>query len=166
MAILLGYGASAINPYLAYEILADLALGNRLSKDVGATKALELYIKALCKGLLKIMSKMGISTLRSYRSAQVFEAMGLNRDIVDKYFGGTAISDRGHRPRRDRPRGQRALPGRQRTGGYGAEDPRERRPLRLPQGRRAAPVEPGVDPTISSRRTRTTTTTSTEVRRA
>ena len=54
------------------------------------TKALENYIKALCKGLLKIMSKMGISTLRSYRSAQVFEAVGLNRDVVDRYFEGTA----------------------------------------------------------------------------
>jgi glutamate synthase domain-containing protein 2/glutamate synthase domain-containing protein 1/glutamate synthase domain-containing protein 3 len=89
MAILLGYGASAINPYLAYEILTDLALSNRLSKNVGATKALELYIKALCKGLLKTMSKMGISTLRSYSCAQVFEAMGLNRDTVDRYFEGT-----------------------------------------------------------------------------
>ncbi|MBN1268520.1 MAG: glutamate synthase large subunit [Kiritimatiellae bacterium] len=90
MAVLLGYGASAINPYLAYEIVADLALRSRLSKDVGATKALELYIKALCKGLLKIMSKMGISTLRSYRSAQVFEAIGLNSGVVGEFFPGTA----------------------------------------------------------------------------
>lgn len=89
IALLLGYGASAINPYLAFEIVADLALRKRLSKNIGATKALELYIKALCKGLLKIMSKMGISTLRSYRGAQVFEAIGLNRDVVDRYFGGT-----------------------------------------------------------------------------
>ena len=90
MALLLGYGASAINPYLAFESVADLALRNRLSKDVGVAKAVESYIKALCKGLLKIMSKMGISTLRSYRSAQVFEAVGLNHDVVDRYFGGTA----------------------------------------------------------------------------
>jgi glutamate synthase (NADPH/NADH) large chain len=73
IALLLGYGASAINPYLAFECVADLALRNRLSKDVGVAKAVESYIKALCKGLLKTMSKMGISTLRSYRSAQVFE---------------------------------------------------------------------------------------------
>ena len=90
MALLLGYGASAVNPYLAYEILTDLATRNRLSKDVGAIKALELYINALCKGLLKIMSKLGISTLRSYRGAQAFEALGLNHDVVAKYFEGTA----------------------------------------------------------------------------
>jgi glutamate synthase domain-containing protein 2/glutamate synthase domain-containing protein 1/glutamate synthase domain-containing protein 3 len=90
VALLLGYGASAINPYLAFESVADLALRNRLSKDVGAAKAVESYIKALCKGLLKTMSKMGISTLRSYRSAQVFEAVGLNHVVVNRYFGGTA----------------------------------------------------------------------------
>ncbi len=90
VALLLGYGASAINPYLAFEILVDLALRNRLSRDVGPTGALESYTKALCKGLLKIMSKMGISTLRSYRSAQVFEAVGLNSDMVLRYFDGTA----------------------------------------------------------------------------
>jgi glutamate synthase domain-containing protein 2/glutamate synthase domain-containing protein 3 len=89
MAILLGYGASAINPYLAYEIITDLASTRHLSKDLGAAHALELYIKALCKGLLKIMSKMGISTLRSYRFAQVFEAVGLNTELVNRYFEGT-----------------------------------------------------------------------------
>ncbi len=89
MAILLGYGASAINPYLAYETITDLALTKRLGKDVGAAHALELYIKSLCGGLLKIMSKMGISTLRSYRFAQVFEAVGLSSDVVDRYFEGT-----------------------------------------------------------------------------
>ena len=90
MALLLGYGASAINPYLACEILTDLATRNRLSRDIGATKALESYIKALCTGLLKIMSKLGISTLRSYRGAQAFEALGLSGDVVEKYFAGTA----------------------------------------------------------------------------
>jgi glutamate synthase domain-containing protein 2/glutamate synthase domain-containing protein 1/glutamate synthase domain-containing protein 3 len=90
MALLLGYGASAINPYLACEILTDLAARDRLSKDVGPTKALELYIKALCTGLLKVMSKLGISTLRSYRGAQAFEALGLSQDLVSRYFEGTA----------------------------------------------------------------------------
>ncbi|MCE5252928.1 MAG: glutamate synthase large subunit [Actinomycetia bacterium] len=90
MALLLGYGASAVNPYLAFETLVDLALRDRLSKDVGSTAALDHYIKALCKGLLKVISKMGISTLRSYRSAQVFEAVGLNSEVVSTYFGGTA----------------------------------------------------------------------------
>ncbi|MBW1801266.1 MAG: glutamate synthase subunit alpha, partial [Deltaproteobacteria bacterium] len=61
-----------------------------MSRDLSVAVALENYIKALCKGLLKIMSKMGISTLRSYRSAQVFEAIGLNSDVVNKYFVGTS----------------------------------------------------------------------------
>ncbi len=90
MALLLGYGASAVNPYLACEIVTDLALTNALSKEVGATTALELYCNALRTGLLKIMSKLGISTLRSYRGAQAFEALGLSRDVIEKYFEGTA----------------------------------------------------------------------------
>jgi glutamate synthase domain-containing protein 2/glutamate synthase domain-containing protein 1/glutamate synthase domain-containing protein 3 len=90
MALLLGYGASAINPYLACEILTDLAARERLSKDVDPTKALEFYLKALSTGLLKIMSKLGISTLRSYRGAQAFEALGLDHTLVGKYFEGTA----------------------------------------------------------------------------
>ncbi len=90
LALLLGYGASAVNPYLAFEIIADQAIHNRLDRPIGAVKALEQYIRALCQGLMKIMSRMGISTLRSYRNAQVFEAMGLNRAVVDRYFGGTA----------------------------------------------------------------------------
>jgi len=89
LATLLGYGASAVNPYLAFETVADLVLSGRLSKDLSITQALENYIKALCKGLLKIMSKMGISTLRSYRGAQVFEAIGLNSDLISRYFPGT-----------------------------------------------------------------------------
>jgi len=90
MALLLGYGATAINPYLAFEIVADLALNNGFEQPINVAKALENYIKALCKGLLKIMSKMGISTLRSYRGAQVFESVGLNHDVIEKYFSGTA----------------------------------------------------------------------------
>jgi glutamate synthase domain-containing protein 2/glutamate synthase domain-containing protein 1/glutamate synthase domain-containing protein 3 len=89
MALLLGYGATAINPYLAFESVAAMAKGGELTKDVTVGMALENYVKALCKGLLKIMSKMGISTLRSYRSAQVFEAVGLNPELVDEYFLGT-----------------------------------------------------------------------------
>ena len=89
MALLLGYGATAINPYLAFETVADMAIDNRLAKPLHAARAIENYIKALCKGLLKVMSKMGISTLRSYRSAQVFQAVGLNRDVITRYFTGT-----------------------------------------------------------------------------
>lgn len=89
IALLLGYGATAINPYLAFDCVADLATRKVLEHDVGVTKALENYIKALSKGLLKIMSKMGISTLRSYRGAQVFEAVGLHSHLVKRYFTGT-----------------------------------------------------------------------------
>ena len=90
MALLLGYGATAINPYLAFETIAAMGLRQELNKPLGVDVALENYVEAICKGLLKIMSKMGISTLRSYRSAQVFEAIGLSRAIVDKYFPGTS----------------------------------------------------------------------------
>jgi len=89
MALLLGYGASAINPYLAFDIIADAAMNKHLEGEISVPKALENYIGALCKGLLKIMSKMGISTLRSYRNAQIFEALGLSREVVDTYFVGT-----------------------------------------------------------------------------
>ncbi|MBP5641226.1 MAG: glutamate synthase large subunit [Victivallales bacterium] len=82
-ALLLGYGATAIHPYLALETVSSLA------KDGDAAKATENYISAIDKGLLKCMSKMGIATLRSYRSAQMFEALGLGADIVRRYFPGT-----------------------------------------------------------------------------
>jgi glutamate synthase (NADPH/NADH) large chain len=89
-ALLIGYGASAINPYLAIETLEDLTLRNYLPEGISADKALYHYIKAVNKGLLKVFSKMGISTLQSYRGAQVFEAIGLNSSLIEKYFTGTA----------------------------------------------------------------------------
>jgi len=89
-ALLLGYGATAVNPYLAFETIAQMVEDKALEVEINGAKALENYIKAICKGLLKIMSKMGISTLRSYRSAQIFEAVGLKAAVVDKYFSGTA----------------------------------------------------------------------------
>jgi glutamate synthase domain-containing protein 1 len=85
MALLLGYGATAINPYLAFETIAAMCANGQLTAKVSVAVALENYIQALCKGLLKIMSKMGISTLRSYRSAQVFQAIGLNSDFANRY---------------------------------------------------------------------------------
>jgi len=87
-ALLLGYGATAINPYLAIESIANLVAKGEM--EIDAAHAVENYIMAVCKGLLKIMSKMGISTLRSYRQAQVFEAIGLDSEFVEKYFPGTA----------------------------------------------------------------------------
>ncbi|MDR1164990.1 MAG: glutamate synthase large subunit [Deltaproteobacteria bacterium] len=86
MAMLLSLGASAINPYLAYETVASLAESGGLSVPMTAAMAVENYAKALRKGLLKIMSKMGISTLRGYRGAQIFEAVGLGPEIMEKYF--------------------------------------------------------------------------------
>jgi glutamate synthase domain-containing protein 2/glutamate synthase domain-containing protein 3 len=90
LALLLGYGATAVNPYLAFESVAALAERKELGTAVSASKAVENYIAALCEGLRKIMSKMGISTLRGYRNAQVFESVGLSRKVIDAYFGGTA----------------------------------------------------------------------------
>jgi len=89
-ALLIGYGASAINPYLAFETLQDLKRRNLLPENVSAEYAEKNFIKAINKGLLKTFSKMGISTLQSYRGAQVFEAVGLNESLVSSYFPGTA----------------------------------------------------------------------------
>jgi glutamate synthase (NADPH) large chain len=88
MALLLGYGAAAINPYLAFETISDLIRSGALG-DVTERKAHRNYVKACTKGVLKIMSKMGISTVASYTGAQVFEAIGLSQDLVDEYFSGT-----------------------------------------------------------------------------
>jgi glutamate synthase domain-containing protein 1 len=89
LALLLGYGATAVNPYLAFETISHLASQKMLDSNIGIAQAIENYTRALCGGLLKIMSKMGISTLRSYRSAQIFEAIGLNSAVVNAYFEGT-----------------------------------------------------------------------------
>ena len=88
-ALLLGYGAGAVNPYLAFETLDDM-IRQRMLVGITHEKAVKNYIKALNKGILKVMSKMGISTLQSYCGAQVFEAVGLDRAFVDKYFTRTA----------------------------------------------------------------------------
>ena len=88
MALLLGYGAAAINPYLAFETIDDMIGVGRL-EGVTPRQARRNYIKASCKGVIKIMSKMGISTVASYTGAQVFEAVGLAPEVVDQYFTGT-----------------------------------------------------------------------------
>ena len=88
VALLLGYGASAVNPYLAFESIADLIALGRLT-GIDPKTAIDNYIKALSKGVLKIMSKMGISTVASYTGAQVFEAVGLDAELVQRYFAGT-----------------------------------------------------------------------------
>ncbi|HEY6304314.1 MAG TPA: glutamate synthase large subunit [Terriglobales bacterium] len=88
-ALLSGYGASAINPYLALECVESLARGGDLADGVTSELAVTHFIKSVNKGLLKTFSKMGISTLQSYQGAQVFEAIGLNKELVDSYFAGT-----------------------------------------------------------------------------
>ncbi|GIW81553.1 MAG: glutamate synthase, large subunit [Gemmatales bacterium] len=86
--LLIGYGAGAINPYLAFETLDDLIRQGHLT-NISHEKAVANYIKAVNKGVLKVMSKMGISTVQSYCGAQIFEAVGLNQDLIDKYFTWT-----------------------------------------------------------------------------
>lgn len=86
-ALLGGYGAEAVHPYLALDTLVDMAAS--LPGELTADKAIYNFKKAINKGLLKVMSKMGISTYMSYCGAQIFEAIGLNRALVDKYFTGT-----------------------------------------------------------------------------
>ncbi|MHB8337317.1 MAG: glutamate synthase large subunit [Ignavibacteriaceae bacterium] len=87
-ALLCGYGANAINPYLAYETLSDLCKNGFIPVDYKTAK--KNFVKAVSKGLFKIFSKMGISTLQSYCGAQIFEAIGLDTEIVNNYFTGTA----------------------------------------------------------------------------
>ena len=86
-ATLLGYGAQAINPYLAQECVEELVERGLLDKDKGA--AVSDYDSAILHGIVKIASKMGISTIQSYQSAQIFEIVGINRAVVDKYFTNT-----------------------------------------------------------------------------
>ncbi|MDH4200897.1 MAG: glutamate synthase large subunit, partial [Spirochaetia bacterium] len=86
-ALLAGYGAEAVCPWLAYETIASMA--SLLPEDLTTREAIKRFIKAIDKGLLKVMSKMGISTYQSYCGAQIFEALGLNSDFVKKYFTGT-----------------------------------------------------------------------------
>jgi glutamate synthase domain-containing protein 2/glutamate synthase domain-containing protein 3 len=88
-ALLSGYGASAINPYLALESVENLAWRGELGEGVTPDLAVKHFLKAIKKGLLKTFSKMGISTLQSYQGAQVFEAIGLNKELVESYFSGT-----------------------------------------------------------------------------
>ena len=127
MALLIGYGAGAINPYLAFESIEDLIAATAAMASTAWAgsiphKAVKNYIKACGKGVLKVMSKMGVSTVASYTGAQIFEAIGLGDELVDRYFTGTVsrlggigldeIAGRGGRPPRHRPpdAGPRSVP--------------------------------------------------------
>ncbi len=87
---LAGYGAEAINPYLAFDTLLDMHKHGEFPKEVSEDEVVYRYIKAVGKGILKVMSKMGISTYQSYCGAQIFDAIGLSSELVEKYFFGTA----------------------------------------------------------------------------
>ncbi|MDP6635045.1 MAG: glutamate synthase large subunit [Phycisphaerae bacterium] len=87
--LLCGYGANAVNPYLAFDALNELSRQGEIPEHIDAEQIVDNYIAAVKKGILKTMSKMGISTLRSYQGAQLFEAIGINRSVIDAYFSGT-----------------------------------------------------------------------------
>jgi len=115
-ALLIGFGAAAINPYLTMDTVHELVATGEIEGNPDA--AVRRYIKAVDKGLLKVMSKMGISTLASYRGAQIFEAVGLNRELIDQHFTGTPSRiagiglpelDREVRERHDRGFGRQAI---------------------------------------------------------
>jgi glutamate synthase (NADPH/NADH) large chain len=91
--VLAGYGAEAINPYLAFETIEDIRVRKEL--DIGADEAAQNFIKATGKGIQKVMSKMGISTYQSYCGAQIFDAVGLSQKLIDAYFSGTATTIEG-----------------------------------------------------------------------
>ena len=94
-ALLGGYGAEAVHPYLALEVVLDLAQRGQLGAALDGKKAIKNFVKATGKGLRKVMSKMGISTYMSYTGAQIFEAVGLSRALIDKYFTGTTSNVEG-----------------------------------------------------------------------
>src|SRR5688572_2711035 len=87
-ACLIAFGATAINPYLAISSIRDMKLNNKIQTSLDTEELKKNYIKAVCDGLLKVFSKMGISTLQSYQGAQIFEIIGLSDEVVDKYFAG------------------------------------------------------------------------------
>ena len=88
VALLIVFGAAAVNPYLAMETVEDMVRSGALASN-SAEEAVKNLIKALGKGVLKVMSKMGISTVASYRGAQAFEAIGISQELIDSYFTGT-----------------------------------------------------------------------------
>ncbi|WP_394234699.1 glutamate synthase large subunit [Niallia oryzisoli] len=90
LCMLIGYGADAINPYLVYATIEDFFHNGKLA-DLDLSKAIKNYTKAVTKGIVKVLSKMGISTVQSYRGAQIFEAVGIHPTVIDKYFTGTSV---------------------------------------------------------------------------
>ncbi len=143
IAMLIGFGAAAVNPYLAFESIEDLIREGELT-GIEAATAVRNYLTALGKGVTKVMSKMGISTVSSYTGAQAFEAIGLDRAVIDEYFTGTTDAARRGRPRRAGRRGQvpppPGLSGEPHRAGAPAAVGGRRVPV--PPGRRTAPASP------------------------
>ena len=153
---LLGYGAGAVNPYLALETLRDMFDQGLLPGVESADVAEQNYVKAaMGKGILKTISKMGISTVRSYSGAQIFEAVGLERDLIDTLLHAHDLADRRDRHRRAGDRGARPAPARLPGDAAGRGDPAGRRRAPVAPLRRAPPVEPGDDRDRPARRART-----------
>src|SRR5262249_20910779 len=161
-ALLLGYGASAINPYLAFESLHDL-VRQKMLPGRDADTAEQKYVKAIGKGIVKVCSKMGISTIQSYHGAQVFEAIGLNPELIEEYFTWTAsrvagigiaeIPEEGrgpHSPAAPHPPRPGPPPRPPRPAAAGAR-PRSRRAVPVPAWRRVPPLHPGDHPQAAAR---------------
>ncbi len=128
-AVLAGYGAEAINPYLAFETLAEMHEQGHFPPEVDHEEVVTRYIKAIDKGLLKVMSKMGISTYQSYCGAQIFDAVGLSSDVHRRVFHRHLDADRRRRAGRDRQGNLRAPPRSLRRHSRAAPHPRHRRRL-------------------------------------
>jgi len=133
IALLIGYGASAVNPYLAFETLDDVIAHKNLLEGVSPRQARTNYIKAACKGVIKIMSKMGVSTVASYTGAQIFEAVGRRPRGRRRVLHGHGEPHRGGRARRPRPGGGGTPPPRPPGAPHRTGAPRAR-------GRRRVPV--------------------------
>ena len=144
VALLIGYGAAAVNPYLAIESVEDLAR-NGVYTSVEPEKAVTNVVKALGKGVLKVMSKMGVSTVASYTGAQIFEALGLSRELVDRYFTGTTSKLGGIRLEQIAEEMHAAAPARVPVRRHPAGPPAAagRRGVPVAARGRAAPVRPG-----------------------
>ncbi len=145
MAMLIGFGAAAINPYMAFESISDMIDARGVLAGIDREKALHNYVKAAGKGVLKVMSKMGISTLASYTGAQLFQAIGISQSVLDEYFTGLQLPGRRHRPRRHRRRCRHPAPA-------GLPGPARRARAPRARGRRGVPVAPrGRIPPVQSR---------------
>ena len=138
--LLIGYGAQAINPYMAYESLADMINEQQLT-DISYPDAVKGYVKSATKGVVKVMAKMGISTIKSYRGAQIFEAVGISKRVIDKYFTWTDSRPRWHWPRHHRTRSPDAASRRLSRNIGQWQYPRRGRSFSVAAGRGIPPVQ-------------------------